>query len=283
IRETYFANNVRFQMLINARSGRCREDCGYCSQSKVSKADSPSYPLQPDNVIIEGAARARQANASRYCIATSGRCPTDKDVDRLCGVVQRIHEQEPIPVCCSVGMVTEEQASRLRVAGVSWINHNLNASARYHPQICSTHSYQDRVDTIQNIKRAGLHACSGGIVGFGENDEDLVDIALAFRSLQVDAIPVNFYHPVTGTPLAGNENLTKSRCLKALALFRLLNPTKSIRLAAGRERHLGKDQPLALRVADCLFVNGYLTTPGDSAEDTLRMIESNGFKLEVVR
>jgi biotin synthase len=176
----------------------------------------------------------------------------------------------------------EEHARALNGAGVGWINHNLNTSERCHPEICSTHTYADRVRTVENARRAGLSTCCGGILGMGETDEDIIDMAFALRALQVDSLPVNFLIPIPGTPLAARRELTPGRCLKSLCLFRFTNPTAEIRVAGGRELHLGWFQPLALLAANSIFVDGYLTTPGQAHSDAQRMVEEMGYEIEMV-
>ena len=163
---------------------------------------------------------------------------------------------------------------------MGWVNHNLNTSERFYPEICSTHTYQDRVETVKNVRKAGLLTCSGGIVGMGESDEDILDLAYACRELQMDSIPVNFLHPIKGTPLEASHFLTPMKCLKVLCVFRLLNPASEIRAAGGREVNLRSVQALALYAANSIFIEGYLTTPGQQAEDARRMVEDMGFEVE---
>ena len=176
--------------------------------------------------------------------------------------------------------LSEEQARQLKAAGVGWVNHNLNTSERFHPEICSTHTYQDRVNTVRNVQKAGLMTCSGGIVGMGETDDDILDLAFAVRELRMDSIPVNFLHPVPGTPMEAYRFLTPARCLKILCLFRFLNPTSDIRAAGGREVNLRSLQALSLYPANSIFVEGYLTTPGQQAQDASQMIQDLGFTIE---
>lgn len=280
VRNHFWGRKVHLHMLMNARSGLCSEDCHYCSQSAVSKAPIAKYPLLPREQLVEGAHRAKAARAVRYCLVTSGRGPTDWDIDQVSSIVREIRERVEINICCCLGLMNEEQARRLKEAGVERFNHNLNTSQRFHPAICSTHTFEDRIRTIENVRRAGLSTCCGGIVGMGETDEDVIDLALSLRALDVASIPVNFLHPIAGTPLDGYRKLTAERCLKALCLFRFVNPTKEIRMAGGRELNLGEQQHLALYPANSLFVNGYLTTPGQAAADTHRMIEAHGFEID---
>jgi biotin synthase len=281
VRERHFGRKVRLQMLLNAKSGACQEDCHYCSQSSVSTADIDRYGLLPRDQMVEGARRAAAAKAQRYCIVISGRSPLEREVAEIADAVRAIKREIPIQVCCSLGLLDEPQARELKAAGVDRINHNLNTSEQYHSSICTTHTYLDRLTTIRHARTAGLEICSGGIVGMGERDEDIIDLALALREVKPDSIPLNTLHPVPGTPLERYDELTPQRCLKVLCLFRFLHPKTEIRIAGGREFNLRTLQPLALYPADSLFVGGYLTTPGQPAPQAWKMIEDLGFEIEV--
>jgi biotin synthase len=282
VRRTYFGRKVRLQMLQNAKSGACQEDCGYCSQSAVSTADIRKYGLLKKSQMVEGARRAAQSKAIRYCIVISGRGPLDRELTEISEAVREIKGTVPVQVCCSLGLLTEADARRLKEAGVDRINHNLNASERFHPQMVTTHTYQDRLATIRNARAAGLEICSGGIAGMGETNEDLIDLAFALREVKPDSIPMNFLHPVAGTPMQDQTNLTPQRCLKILCLFRFLHPRTELRVAGGREFNLRSLQALALYPADSLFVGGYLTTPGMPASEAWKMIEDLGFEVDTV-
>ena len=280
VRRAHFGKRVKICMLQNARSGLCPEDCNYCSQSSVSSAKIDKYPLLSAEQLLDGARRAREANAKRYCMVTSGRGPSDEEIDHFCEAARAIKREFPLELCLSLGILSEAQARRLKAAGIGWINHNLNTSERYYPEICATHSYADRVATIRNVKRAGLMTCSGGIIGMGETDADLLDLAFACRELQLDSIPINFLHPIKGTPMEAFKFLTPMKCLKALCLFRLLNPASELRAAGGREVNLRSLQAFALYAANSIFVEGYLTTPGQQAQEARKMIEDMGFEVE---
>ena len=280
-----FANSgrrVKLHMLINAKSGLCEEDCHYCSQSRTSTADIDSYPLLSEEEILDGARRAVAAKALRYCIVISGRGPRPKEMVQIASAVRTIKQETPLSLCCSLGLLTPEDAKTLKAAGVDRVNHNLNASERFYKEICSTHTYRDRIETLKNAREAGLELCAGGIVGMGESDEDLIDMALALREIKPDSIPINFLHPVEGTPLGSQTPPSPTRGLKVLCLFRFLHPTTEIRIAGGREHNLRSLQAQALYIGDSLFVGGYLTTPGQKPEEAWRMIEDLGFEIEEV-
>jgi biotin synthase len=204
-------------MLQNAKSGACQEDCHYCSQSSISTAPIERYNLVPQKRMMEGARQAAASKAQRYCIVISGRSPLDREIDEIAGAVRSIKQEVPIQICCSLGLMTESQAKRLKAAGVDRVNHNLNTSEAFHASICTTHTFQDRLATIKNARAAGLEICSGGIVGMGEKNEDVIELAMALRDVKPDSIPLNMLTPVSGTPLEQADNLTPQRCLKYCA------------------------------------------------------------------
>ena len=281
VREHFYGKRVKLCLLRNARSGLCPEDCHYCSQSAISEAAIPRYRLDSVDELLAGAERAVAAGARRFCMVTSGRGPSAPDIARFSEAARCIKGAYPsLELCVSLGIMEEEQARTLKAAGIDFVNHNLNTSARFHPAICTTHTYADRVRTVENARRAGLATCCGGIIGMGEEDEDVVDLAFSLRELGVDSLPVNFLHPIDGTPLEGVNFVDPVRGLKALCMFRFTNPSAEIRAAGGRERNLGPWQALALYPANSIFVRGYLTTPGQSAEEARKMIEEIGFEVE---
>src|SRR6266481_2973501 len=247
-RSRHFGRRVKLCVLQNARSGLCPEDCGYCSQSAVSTADIRRYRLLPVADLVAGERRAAATGAGRYCMVTSARGPSASDVAHFARAARAIRAELPaLELCVSLGIMEEGQARTLGEAGVDFVNHNLNTSRRFYPAICSTHTYDDRMATVRGSSRAGLGACSGVIIGMGETHEDLIDVAGELR---------------------------------ALALFRLANPRAEIRAAGGRERALGAAQGLALFAANSIFVEGYLTTPGQRHADARAMIRALGFEVE---
>ena len=283
VRHHYFGSKVHIHVLMNAKSGLCPEDCAYCSQSAVSNAPIDKYPLRPAREMIDAARNAKENGAYRYCIVTSGRAPTDNEVDAITGIVRQIKREVDIDICCCLGLLTGKKAQRLKDAGVDRVNHNLNTSKAHTPHIVSTHTYADRMKTLYNIQKAGLDTCSGGIIGMGETHDDIIDMALSLRDLGVNSIPVNFLHPIAGTPLSNQNSLTPHDCLRALCLFRFINPSTEIRVAGGREKNLRSLQPLALYPANSLFMEGYLTTGGLDVKDTHLMIADLGFEVETIQ
>ena len=280
VRRSAFGLKVKLNMIVNAKSGICPEDCGYCSQSIVSTALIAKYSLLSADVLVEGAQEAWARKARTYCIVASGRGPSGRELREVTAAVRRIKEEMPMKICACLGLLTDEQARLLKEAGVDRYNHNLNTSADHHPKITTTHTFDDRVRTVEAVKRAGISPCSGFIAGMGETDEQIVDIAFALRALDADSIPVNFLHAIPGTPLEGMDELNPRRCLKILALMRLVCPAKEIRVAGGREVNLRSLQPLAMYAANSIFVGDYLTTEGQAAAADWEMLEDLGFEIE---
>ncbi|MEU2513988.1 biotin synthase BioB [Streptomyces syringium] len=281
VRRRWFGRRVKLNYLVNLKSGLCPEDCSYCSQRLGSKAEILKYTwLKPDDAS-KAAAAGVAGGAKRVCLVASGRGPTDRDIDRVSKTIEAIKEQnEDVEVCACLGLLTDGQAERLRAAGADAYNHNLNTSEATYGDITTTHTFADRVDTVQQAQAAGMSACSGLIAGMGESDADLVDVVFALRELNPDSVPVNFLIPFEGTPLAKEWNLTPQRALRILAMVRFVCPDVEVRLAGGREVHLRSMQPLALHLANSIFLGDYLTSEGQEGKADLDMIADAGFEVE---
>ncbi len=279
VRRHYFGRAVQLYFLMNAKSGLCPEDCGYCSQSKVSTAPVPKYNILQRDKLMAAAEIAAQRNAKTYCLVISARGPNEREMQAVEQVVPEIKEKFGLKVCACLGLLDETQAQRLKACGVDRVNHNVNTSERFYEQICSTHTHADRVQTLQHVRNAGLELCSGGIIGMGETDEDVVAMAMELREIGVESIPLNFLTSIDGTPLQQNHRLTPNYCLKALAMFRLVNPDRELRISGGRELHLRSLQPLGLYAANSIFVGDYLTTQGQAPEADYQMVEDMGFTI----
>ena len=279
-RRHHFGRKVMVHILNNVQNGLCPEDCGYCAQNKDSKAAIRKYAMKGDEEIFAEAERAARAGATRYCMVFSGRGPTLERTRKLAELVRGVKQRFPIEVCLSVGLLDQEGARILAEAGLDRLNHNLNTSASHYSEICSTHSYADRVATLAAAKECGIETCSGLILGMGEETADVVEVAFTLRELEVPSIPVNFLIPIEGNQVTSDGSLSPERCLRALALMRLVNPSAEIRAAGGREGHLRALGPLCLWPANSLFVDGYLTTRGDAVVETYRMIRDAGFEID---
>ncbi|WP_165985989.1 biotin synthase BioB [Streptomyces sp. YIM 98790] len=281
VRRHWFGRRVKLNYLVNLKSGLCPEDCTYCSQRLGSQAGILKYTwLKPDQAA-EAARAGVAGGAKRVCLVASGRGPTDRDVDRVSETIAAIKERNAdVEVCACLGLLSEGQAERLREAGADAYNHNLNTSEEMYGDICTTHDFSDRVETVRQAQGAGLSACSGLIAGMGESDEDLVDVVFALRALDPDSVPVNFLIPFEGTPLAKEWNLTPRRALRILAMVRFVCPDVEVRVSGGREVHLRSLQPLALHLANSIFLGDYLTSEGQAGKADLEMIADAGFEVE---
>ncbi|OME77537.1 biotin synthase BioB [Paenibacillus pabuli] len=281
VRQYFYGKKVKLNMIINAKSGFCPEDCGYCSQSIVSTAPIQKYSLLDKETLLAGAHEAMARKAGTYCIVASGKGPTNKELDQVVEAVKEIRETMPLKICACLGILKDGQAERLAEAGVHRYNHNLNTSKANYPSITTTHTYDQRIETVEKVKAYGMSPCSGVIIGMGESNQEIVEMALALRKLDADSIPINFLIAIPGTPLEGAGRTPAMKALKVLALFRLICPSKEIRVAGGREINLRTLQPLSLYAANSLFVGDYLTTAGQEISNDHQMIEDLGFEIEL--
>lgn len=281
VRRAFHGNKVRIHILQNAKSGACSEDCGFCSQSSKYQTPAAQYPLMEVESLVEGARKAKAAGAWKYCMVTATRGPSNRDLDVICEATRRIKSEIGVKVCTSLGILTPEKAKRLAEAGVDRFNHNLETSRRLYGQIVSTHSYDDRVQTTQYARAAGMEVCSGGIVGMGEGMDDVIDLCFALREVGATSVPVNFLDPRPGTPFAGKPLVEPYYALRVLSLFRFVHPEVDVRAAGGREVTFRSLQPLVLYVANSIFTNGYLTTGGQGENVDHQMIRDMGMKPEI--
>lgn len=281
VRKHFFGKKVKLNMIINAKSGLCPEDCGYCSQSIVSNAPVSKYTMLDKETLLAGAREAMNRKAGTYCIVASGRGPTEKELGQVIEAVKEIRETMSLKICACLGILSDEQATRLKDSGVHRYNHNLNTSRNHYEAITTTHTYDQRIQTVDTVKRAGMSPCAGVIIGMGESDEEIVEMAFALRNLDADSIPINFLNAIPGTPLEDKGRTPAMKALRVLALFRFICPDKEIRVAGGREVNLRTLQPLSLYAANSLFVGDYLTTPGQEITTDHQMIEDLGFEIEL--
>ncbi|MGM1022772.1 MAG: biotin synthase BioB [Bacillota bacterium] len=281
VRHHFYGKKVKLNMIMNAKSGLCPEDCGYCSQSIVSTAPVSKYSMLDKESLLAGAREALARKAGTYCIVASGKGPTNRELDQVIEAVQEITSTMPLKICACLGILKGDQARRLAEAGVHRYNHNLNTSKANYPSITTTHTYDQRVETVKMAQSHGMSPCSGVIIGMGETNEEIVQMGYALREIGADSIPVNFLNPIPGTPLEGAKRTSPIRALKVLALFRFICPSKEIRVAGGRELNLGTLQPLSLYAANSIFVGDYLTTDGQEVTADHQMIEDLGFEIEM--
>lgn len=282
LRTKYKGNKVSVQLLTNARSGNCTQNCAYCAQSATSCADIEKYRRVSDEKLYGDNRLVDEKHLARHCIGLSGIRFTDEEIEDLASRI-RVMKKNGTQICCSIGFLTEHQARVLREAGLDRINHNLNSSRAFYPNICTTHTYDQRVANIRMLQSVGFEICCGGIIGMGESHADVVDMLLDVREINPQSVPINFLLPIPGTRLADRDisGLTPSYCLKVLCLARFLLPKSDIRCAAGREVYFKGREAELFRVVDSIFASGYLTADGQCIDDTLKLIESMGFTGEV--
>lgn len=270
-------NTVDLCSISNARCGMCGEDCSFCAQSVFHNANITTHPLLAQDELVNLAHLMQESGAGRFCIVTSGGQVDGQDFQDILSTIRRIRKETRLSICASIGSLSREKAEALRDAGVSRIHHNLETSESFFSNICTTHTYADRLETVRIAKDAGFNVCCGGIIGMGESATDRVDMAFDIKGLDVDSVPLNILVPVKGTRL---ENITPIRpldILKTIAVFRLILPDKTIRIAGGREANLRDVQALALMAgANGLIIGNYLTTEGRTPESDLMMIKDLG-------
>jgi len=285
VRQACCGNIVDLCSIINVKSGNCSENCGFCSQSAHHPgSDSPIYGLKSTEEILAQAKAAEAAGAKQFCLVSQGRgikynSPKSGEFERILETVRQITAETNIKPCCALGEVTPEQAEALREAGVTRYNHNLETSENFFTEIVTTHSWRDRVETIKNLKAAGIQACTGGIMGMGESWSDRVDLALALRELEVESVPLNLLNPRSGTQLEERPKLDPYEALKAIAIFRLILPKQILRYAGGREAVMGELQALGLKAGiNAMLIGHYLTTIGQPPEQDRAMLEALGLQ-----
>lgn len=280
VRIKFTGNQVDTCEIVNARSGDCSEDCKFCAQSARHDVKFASYPLMSEAQILQAAKTAEAHGAYRFCIVTAG-CGMkhDPDFEKITASIKLIGRETSLERCCSLGILTPEHVKALKSAGITRYHHNLETSRSYFAQICTTHTYDERVETIKHVKAAGLEVCSGGIIGLGENWAQRLELAFALKELDVDSVPINVLNPVKGTALEDRAPLKPMEVLQTFALFRLILPTKILRYAGGREQALGELVPLGfLAGINGMLIGNYLTTAGRGVDTDLNTIRGLGLK-----
>jgi biotin synthase len=269
-------------MLINAKAGRCPEDCSFCAQSTFydSQSGIDKYPLLPKQIIIEQAQKAKQGGANSFCLVCAYRTPSEKDFEQICDTIVELKKKVAIDVNVSLGFMTRERARRLKSIGVKRYNHNLETPESFFAQICKTHDFKDRVNTAKIVKEEGLELCCGGIIGMGETLKQRLELAFAIKSLRPDEVPINILIPRQGTPLANLPPMEPTDAIKTIAVWRFIMPKTILKIAGGRELHLKDKERLALKAgANGIITGGYLTTRGNNIEKDMTMIKEIGLKV----
>ncbi|MDA8215591.1 MAG: biotin synthase BioB [Nitrospiraceae bacterium] len=279
IRETFRENSVDLCSIVNAKSGACPEDCSYCAQSSKSKTEVLVYPLVKKDIVIDKAKEAKDAGVKRFCVVTSGRKIGKNELIEIASMITDIRSIGLLP-CATLGLMDKEELSFLKESGLERYHHNLETSERFFPEICRTHTYHDKLKTIDAAKAVGLSICSGGIFGLGETWQDRIDMAFAIKELNVDSVPINFLIPVKGTSMGDRDFLHPFEALKIISLYRFMLPEKEIRVCGGRMQILGEFNSMVFMAgADALLTGNYLTTTGRTFKDDLRLIEQYGLRV----
>jgi biotin synthase len=277
IREHFLGNDVHLCAIINAKSGRCPENCAFCAQSAHFETATPVYPLVDEERIVAEALVAQESGSSCYGIVTSGSTVCGEELERICEALRRIRQETAIAPACSLGIIDAATAAALKEAGMVTYHHNLETARSFFPNICTTHAYDDDITTVSAVKGAGLRVCSGGILGLGETPAQRVELAFTLRELAVDSIPLNFLNPIPGTPLENADHITPLECLNAIALFRFVNPDREISVCGGREKNLRDLQSwIFFAGASGTMTGNYLTTTGRAAEEDWQMLKDLG-------
>jgi biotin synthase len=271
-----FQRGDRFSLctIMNVRSGKCTEDCSFCAQSSRYKTNSPVYPLKTVDEIVREAKKARESGVTRFSLVESGKGPDNQGIEDIAERIIAIKNEVDIDICASLGIMEKDALLYLKNAGLSRYHHNIETSLRHFPKVCTTHSFNDRRNTIIAAKSAGIEICSGGIIGLGEDEEDRLDMAAALSFHDVDSVPLNILVPIKGTPMESVSPISIPEILRTIAIFRLALPEKAIRLAGGREYALSDFQALAFMAgADAMLIGGYLTVRGRAVEEDLKFVE----------
>lgn len=280
LREHYCKNTFDICTIVNAKSGKCSENCKYCAQSARFSAGIDEYLLLPAEKLIATAMKNKQLGILRYSVVTSGRALSDVELDEICKSYVQIKKEVGISLCASHGLLTYEQLRRLKAAGVERYHNNLETSENYFPKLCTTHSYSEKIDTIKAAQRAGLQVCSGGIIGAGEGFDDRISMAVALRELGIRSIPINRFTPIKGTALGDIPQISQDEFTRTIAVFRFINPRAAIRAAAGRGTMEDRGKKLFESGANAAISGDMLTTSGISTKEDLRMLAGMGYKIE---
>jgi len=278
IRVHFCADRFDICTIINGKSGSCSEDCKFCAQSAWNLTCAARYPLLSADEITAQAKINQEQGVLRYSIVTSGKCLSDAEVDEMCAAVRRIRSEVGISVCVSFGLLNEAQYRKLKMAGVTRVHNNLETSRRFFPQVCTTHTYEDKIGAIRAAQAAGLTVCSGGIMGLGETAEDRIDMALTLRELGIKSIPVNMLNPIPGTPFENNSRLTHEDMRRIVAVYRFLLPDASIRLAGGRGLLEDKGESCFISGANAAISGDMLTTAGITVKTDMALLKKLGYK-----
>ncbi len=274
----YIKDEIEFCSLINARNGKCSQNCKYCAQSSHYRTHIDSYPLVKIEEVRKAALDAKSHKASRFAIVTSGKTPDESDFDKMLEMIKEINKIEGLNSCASIGILNEEQAKKLAQSGLKRFHHNINTAKSYYPEVCTTHTWQDRLDTCKLVKKYGMELCCGVILGMGESVEQRVEMALELAEIQPNSIPINILMPIPETPFENYlDKIDEENVLRTLAIFKIANPNSILRFCGGRMRLSEENQRKALNTCvEGIMVGNYLTTIGKNPDDDIKTVEELG-------
>ena len=274
----YMSKNIEFCSLVNARSGKCSQNCKYCAQSSHYRTDIETYPLIDKEEVLKAAKEAKEYGVNHFAIVTSGKDPEEENFDKIIELIQEINKVDGISSCASIGILNEEDAKKLADAGLKRFHHNINTSQSYYPEVCTTHTWEDRVNTCKLVKKYGMELCCGVILGMGETVEQRIEMAMELAEIQPDSIPINILMPISQTPFENyGDKIDEENILRTLAVFKIANPNSVLRFCGGRLRLSEKNQELALKTCvEGILTGNYLTTTGKSPQEDLKTVEKLG-------
>lgn len=274
----YMSKNIEFCSLVNARSGKCSQNCKYCAQSSHHRTDIETYPLIDKEEVLKAAKEAKEYGVNHFAIVTSGKDPEEENFDKIIELIQEINKVDGISSCASIGILNEEDAKKLADAGLKRFHHNINTSQSYYPEVCTTHTWEDRVNTCKLVKKYGMELCCGVILGMGETVEQRIEMAMELAEIQPDSIPINILMPIPQTPFENyGDKIDEENILRTLAVFKIANPNSVLRFCGGRLRLSEKNQELALKTCvEGILTGNYLTTTGKSPQEDLKTVEKLG-------
>lgn len=274
----YMSKNIEFCSLVNARSGKCSQNCKYCAQSSHYRTDIETYPLIDKEEVLKAAKEAKEYGVNHFAIVTSGKDPEEENFDKIIELIQEINKVDGISSCASIGILNEQDAKKLADAGLKRFHHNINTSQSYYPEVCTTHTWEDRVNTCKLVKKYGMELCCGVILGMGETVEQRIEMAMELAEIQPDSIPINILMPIPQTPFENyGDKIDEENILRTLAVFKIANPNSVLRFCGGRLRLSEKNQELALKTCvEGILTGNYLTTTGKSPQEDLKTVEKLG-------
>ena len=277
----YLKDDIEFCSLVNARNGKCSQNCKYCAQSSHYRTDIECYPLVDKETVKKAALEAKEHHVSRFAIVTSGKSPDESDVDGIIDLIEEINKIDGIRSCASIGILTEEQAEKLSKCGLKRFHHNINTSKSYYPQVCTTHTWEDRLNTCKLVKKYGMELCCGVILGMGESVDQRVEMALELAEIQPDSIPINILMPIPQTPFENYfDKIDEENILRTLAIFKIANPNSILRFCGGRMRLSEENQIKALKsCVEGILTGNYLTTTGKSPDEDIALVKKLNKKI----